>query len=291
MKRLAWLLLLHPAVFGAYQYYFSSPLTTAPGTSWFWNGPAAPSSIGLTSSATTSLISTQTVPAPSTSYEVNMTLHLTNSGGTYTAYLLSSLNGMSGPAPQGTFYSLEIQNPNLSTQAATLVMNRVVNGSVTTLGTLPVHCANGTRLRAVVVNQGSSVLFSVHMDGVFLFDWVDSAILSGQPGVGVSSTPAGDSISEVDFGPHDGVAPSAVNTHDLGLSVFSNSVTLHWQPPLDDANGTGVWRYEIQRNGVYLGAIPETGFWRQQRRSRNQLYVSDLRSRLPPQQRVHVHRR
>jgi hypothetical protein len=104
---------LAPLFFGAYQYYYSDGLTSVDPTKWAQNGSVTPTSGGLTATTANggSLISTVAVPDGSNEYEVRTTLTLLNSGGTYNQYLRASNDAMSGPAAQGTFYSIELQNP------------------------------------------------------------------------------------------------------------------------------------------------------------------------------------
>lgn len=55
-----------------------------------------------------SLISTLTPPGEFG--EVRVRWWITVSGGTYIQYLRASFDALSGPAPQGTYYAVELQN-------------------------------------------------------------------------------------------------------------------------------------------------------------------------------------
>jgi hypothetical protein len=75
---------------------------------------------------------------------------------------------------------------------------------------------------------------------------LSNPIASGQPGVGVFSGVAG-TITEVDIGPYDSVAPLAFNQATVNTSPVQTYLAMRWQPQLDDPNGTGIWRYDISR--------------------------------------------
>jgi len=60
----------------------------------------------------------------------------------------------------------------------------------------------------------------------------------------VRGAPAGNAISLARLGPLDRTPPSPVSVQSVRSSIFSNSVQLQWQTPPDDANGTGVNRFD-----------------------------------------------
>ena len=136
-----------------YNTYASDGLTAFDGNKWTQNGAVTPTPTGLTapSSAGGAWISRLAAPDGSSEYEVRMTLNLTASGGTYAAYLRASTDAMSGPSAQGTYYSVEIQNPTFSGNSctATLAVNRRQNNVITLFGSTPVPCHRDTVVRAV----------------------------------------------------------------------------------------------------------------------------------------------
>jgi RHS repeat-associated protein len=97
------------------------------------------------------------------------------------------------------------------------------------------------------------------MNGNWIIALAESAIATGQPGVGVSVLIDQSGISKVEFGPRDRVAPVPSSAQTIGSTVFPNRVELQWQGGSDGATGTGVWQYFIYRNGTLLGstATPE----------------------------------
>jgi hypothetical protein len=101
-----------------------------------------------------------------------------------------------------------------------------------------------------VYSNGGILIF---LDGVCYLHVGDGAISAGQPGVGAFGTPAGNSISSVALGPHDGTAPAVVDRNTLAVTAFPTSVEMQWQPPSDGASGVGLWRYLLYRNGTFLG--------------------------------------
>ena len=80
------------ALYGTYTYYYTDTLTSINTTNWKQNGILTAGTGGLTSSDSNggSLVSKVAVPDGSSNYEVNTTLTLTQSGGTYVTYLRAS---------------------------------------------------------------------------------------------------------------------------------------------------------------------------------------------------------
>ncbi|MBM3749374.1 MAG: hypothetical protein FJW34_26740, partial [Acidobacteria bacterium] len=103
-------LLLGGLLPAAYQYYYSDSLTGVDPSKWIQNGSVTPTSGGLTAPTTngSSLISTIAVPDGSSEYEVKTTINMAVSGGVFITYLRASSDALSGPAPSGTFYSVEL---------------------------------------------------------------------------------------------------------------------------------------------------------------------------------------
>ena len=242
--------LLGSAAFAAYVYYYSDTLTTINASNWTQNGSVSATSSGLT--ATTgiggSLISKVAVPDGSSQYEVKVTLALAASGGTYVSYLRASTNAMSGPAaPQGTYYSVELQNPTFSggNCSATLAVNKRVSNAVTVLSSTVVACQNGMTIRSVYSSGNLLAPILVYVNNFLYLQVQDSSITSGQPGIGAFGTPAGNSIARVDLGPLDRVAPGAIAQSSIGSSVFPNRVDIQWPGVVDDANGIGLLGYKV----------------------------------------------
>ena len=177
------------AAFATYTYYYTDGLTSINTSNWTENGTLTAGSGGLTSSNSNggSLISKVAVPDGSSNYEVKTTLTLTQSGGTYVTYLRASTNAMSGPAPAGTTYAFEVQNPTFSGSActATMASYKIINGSVTTLATTTIPCNNGMTVRAIYTALSNQIIVYVN-GGIYLLT-ADSSIASGQPGVGAVS--------------------------------------------------------------------------------------------------------
>ncbi|MGO9095977.1 MAG: hypothetical protein ACLQGV_12210, partial [Bryobacteraceae bacterium] len=242
-----------------YLYYAFDGLTAA-STNWSQNGSTTPGAGGLTAPASSggSWISTLAVPDGTNEYEVRLTFNLTASGGTYAAYLRASSNAMSGPSAQGTYYSVELQNPTFSGSActATLAINERQNSTVTALGSTLVPCHTDSILRAV----RTPTQMTVWLDGVDYLTVTDASITTGKPGVGAWATPSGNSIARVDLGPLDRIAPSPVNAASVAISELPNRVDMKWDPAQDNANGVGAALYNLYRNGVPLATLSATEF-------------------------------
>jgi hypothetical protein len=99
------------------------------------------------------LISLATVPDGTSAYEVKSTLTLTQSGGTYVQYLRASPDALSGPAAQGSYVAVELQNPTFTGGACTagLAVYRRVGGAIYALASTTVPCRNGMVIRSVFV--------------------------------------------------------------------------------------------------------------------------------------------
>ncbi len=239
-----------------YQYYYSDNLRSVDSSKWTQNGAINASASGLIATTTNggSLISSVPVPDGSGNYEVTATLKLAASGGNYAVYLHAAPNSMSGPAATGTFYSVELLNPTFNGPncGATLAIYQRTNGTVTQLATTLVPCRSQTSIRAVFVATGAILSYVDQM----LYSYVTTtAIASGQPGVGGSQMPAGNSIIRVDLGPRDAGLPTAVARQSIGASVSPNRVDMQWQPSADDPNGTGVVSYQVLRDNVVLSQV------------------------------------
>ncbi|HXJ39105.1 MAG TPA: hypothetical protein VNH18_07490, partial [Bryobacteraceae bacterium] len=264
IRTIGLLLLLAAAVFGGYTYYYTDALTSINGTNWTQNGSLTATSGGLTSTTANggSLIYIPVQQINPNGYEVKTTLTLSSTagGGTYVTYLRATSNAISGPAPNGTYYSVELQDPTgTPTGSATLSVYKRVSGVITTLGTTTVSRHNGMTIRAVSVvavpGNGSPEALYVYVDNIAYFAplTIDGSIPSGQPGIGIFGiTPSGSSISNVQIGPQDVLAPGQVQGWTVGTSVFPTRVDMQWRGVVDDSAGIGLWRYVVIRSGFSL---------------------------------------
>jgi hypothetical protein len=130
---------------------------------------------------------------------------------------------------------------------ATLTAHKRVNGVLTQLASVQIGCPNGTEVRSII--RGSR--FDVWVNGVWYISVTDTSLASGPPGIGVRYT-ASNTISRVDLGPLDSVAPSPVDAQSIATYALPNSVDMQWQGAADDANGIGVAHYLIYRDSQFL---------------------------------------
>lgn len=151
MKR-TWVWLAAPALFGAYQYYYTDSLTSVNSSNWWTNGVVTPTAAGLTANTATggALISKIAVPDGTSEYEVAATLHIPVSGGTYSLYLRATADAQAGPVGQyyngtGSFYVMEVDNPTWSNGICTATLNALkrVNNTVTLLSSTTIACRDG----------------------------------------------------------------------------------------------------------------------------------------------------
>ncbi len=159
---------------------------------------------------------------------------------------------MSGPAAQGTYYSIELQNPVFNGPActATLAVYKRQSGAITLLGSALVSCKNGMTMRSVFLSYGSIMAYTDNRMALYVGN--TTSITSGKPGIGALNTPSGNSIARVDLGPLDRIAPNTAPPASVSTWVRPNSVDIQLQPPADNANGTGVYYFTVYRNGQFL---------------------------------------
>ena len=67
-------------------------------------------------------------------------------------------------------------------------------------------------------------------------------------------------LSEIDLGNLDSIAPNPVPSGSISATPFYNHVDIQWPATSDDTNGTGVYDYEIWRNGWLVGTTPNLTF-------------------------------
>jgi hypothetical protein len=167
-----------------------------------------------------------------------------------------------GPAAQGTYYSVELQNPTFSGPncTATLAVNKRESGIVTMLGSTVVACHTGMTIRSVFRDDAASLPpLLVYVDNTPYLQISDWSIFSGKPGIGAFATPAGNSIARVDLGPLDRVGPSAFTMQDIGSSIFPTRLDMQWPGVVDNANGVGLFGYQLYVGGglVAIFQAPE----------------------------------
>ncbi|MCC7496339.1 MAG: hypothetical protein IT160_02100 [Bryobacterales bacterium] len=237
----------------AYQYYWND-IFLALGSNWHQNGSIyAWDNKVVTWEPTNggSLISNLNVPDGTPRYEVRSILHLPASGGTYIHYLRASNDALSAPAPAGTYYAIELQNPAYAQDgscSATLAAYKRVSGVVTLLGSNQTTCSDGMILRSVYTGSG----FLAYVNDQLALSGTDSSIASGKPGIGIRDAPQVNSIGTTSLGGLDTTAPAALAPKALTISAFSDHVELQWRASADDPNGIGLYSYSLYRDGNFL---------------------------------------
>jgi len=229
---------------------------------WKPTGKLRPSNA---SSGSSGLVSTIASPTGS-SYEVRMTLALTQSGGMYSALLHASPNASLGTSSAtGTFYAVEVANVAFTNGvcSATVAAYKFVSGTATGLNYTTIPCHSGMVVRAVMLSGGTIV---VYIDNVDYLAVTDTAITSGAPGINVASAPSGNTISQVQLGALDMVAPGVISAASVGSSSFPTRVDLQWQGVVDNQpGGIGLLGYQILRNTpgnspAYIGSSTTPDF-------------------------------
>jgi len=112
------------------------------------------------------------------------------SGGTYVTNPRATTNALNGPAPAGTAYAIEIQNPTCT--SATLAVYKIVSESEASLASTPIPCNNGMTVRVMYTAETGQI--AVFINNALGYLGSDSSIAGGKPGIGVRGPPSGNSI-------------------------------------------------------------------------------------------------
>jgi hypothetical protein len=257
MRTAAALLAAALPAFTGYSYYYADNLASL--NSAEWSGTGAPSVLnGLTSPTAGALISQRATPDGTADNEVSFKLRLNTNCGGYHAYLRATSDALlSSTIIRGTYYAVQISCPILDAEGrarATLVTWRAVAGTVSVVQMIPVTLRADSTVRAVI--RGDLNVLFTYIDNVLVQWYQDPVpIVSGRPGIGVSDSPAANTIAEVKLGAVERIAPSGVDRQTMGVSAYPNVVDLRWNPPADGPTGTGVIRYDVYRDGQHIAGL------------------------------------
>ncbi len=129
-----------------------------------------------------------------------------------------------------------------------------VSGSPTTIGsTSGILISPGTTIRSIIFGTNLWVVINGQIVGTFTVP-----ATTGQPGFGGKSGVV--YFSNVKFGHHDTVAPSAPGVTGIRSSVLPTQVSLAWNTSVDDSTGIGVCEYQIARGSTSIGVTPQPEF-------------------------------
>ena len=241
-------------LFAAYSYYYTDNFATIDPTKWAGSGTG--NGPGLTSGT---LISTVAVPGGSREYEVKSTLAIPSSGysATFRQYLRADPNGGSSHY-RVEFYTFT--NYSGVCTGTVQVIKRDSGGVETQLGSALTGCSNPVTLRSLVTESAYVVVFVNNVMALYLPDtgpWIQS--YDRRPGVGVSGGASGNAMTQAELGNRDTVAPSAP-TNITCTAMSPTRIDGQWYAAADGANGIGVWRYHVYRNGVFWTYAYATSF-------------------------------
>ena len=157
-----------------------------------------------------------------TEYEVNSTLYITQSGGSYLQYVRASSNAAltsDTGAGVGTFHAMEIQNPQIDQHgncSATLVAWEKSSASSPAViqSSWVVPCQSTNQMRTVVYSLPASGITKVWtiLNGNLLSS--TTALTTGQPGLGqiqTISANGGNGFGNALFGPRSVVSPAPIS--------------------------------------------------------------------------------
>ena len=74
-------------------------------------------------------------------------------------------------------------------------------------------------------------------------------------GIGIRSAPAANSLSTIELGPLDRLAPGPLRSADVQVSTSAKRVELTWPRITDDPNGVGMGIYTISRDGKVVANL------------------------------------
>ncbi|HXE64182.1 MAG TPA: hypothetical protein VN519_11620, partial [Bryobacteraceae bacterium] len=160
------------------------------------------------------------------------------------AYGQGVVNGgwCSDCASLGSYTSVEI------TAASQLTVKQCSSGSCTSLGGTTLVVPTTMLMRTVVWGTNLRVYIN---DSLV---WSGSIPLTyGQPGIGGTGNITYNQylfVTDTYVGHRDSTEPSAVLSTSLRSSILPSSASLAWQGAADDANGIGVYGYNISRSDV-----------------------------------------
>ena len=189
-------------------------------------------------------------------YEVVTWLGWKFAGGRVIQFLRASSDTVTSGT--GSYVSVELDVTNWSNGGSVnpLLIKQCINGIVTQLGSVTIATGYVPTDSFAYVAIRSMIFGStlrVYTGNTLLGTWTVTPS-AGKPGFGAVGY-----VSDIDLWPqfmighHDTIAPGTISSN-IVKSAYSSSISFKWQPVTDDANGTGVVRYEISRDGVMMGS-------------------------------------
>jgi RHS repeat-associated protein len=251
---------------GAYTYYYTENGASPVWSNWTVESTGGGNLVSQWYSAggfggiTASDVNTwgrMTYPSTSASPgEIKLTYRMGNlslSGGSAIVYFGASSDFSFSNQSAGSAYQLTL---GYASSGSYYWLYKIVNGSSTQLSFGAVAGAGHDNMTLRVVRHSNGLILA-YLDNVRFLDYSDTSLTGGRMAFYVyrpDSTLANDPlISEVDLGHLDSTPPNAISSGSIGVSAFSNHVDLQWPAGTDDTNGSGVYDYEIYRNGGLVG--------------------------------------
>src|SRR5262249_295934 len=145
---------------------------------------------------------------------------------TFNEYLSTSIPNVGDGGPTGGYAQISVYPAGGTNYAFITVTYNATNGW-TTMGSTSVSTHNGVAIKATMSATNPRII-SVYVDNVLKLSGTTSS-WSGFPnsgGIGGCYSGSGNSISHVDVGPLDSVAPTAVPSGSIGVSSFTTHIDL-----------------------------------------------------------------
>jgi len=194
--------------------------------------------------------------------EVKLTYRMatTTFPGTATVYLGASTDlSAPGAPPAGSGYKIDFQ---FSSTGSNYSLSKIVSGQFTVVSSGVFGPGHDLMTLRFVRNPSGLILG--YMDNVRFLQYSDATYISGRMAVELGfdsyQQASGPLLSQIDLGNLDSTAPDAVPSGSISATPFYNHVDIQWPAVSDDANGTGIYDYEIYRNGWLVGSTSDVSF-------------------------------
>lgn len=276
MKRALWVipvLVIVGAWFarGAYTYYYTENGASPNWSNWivqnyagqlgaYSYAPGGYGGIGFDTpgSGTGRMTYPSTTASPG---EVKLTYRMaTMIPGSGDVYLSASTDlSAPGASPAGSGYKIYFE---FAPTGSTYSLSKIVNGQFTVLASGVFGPSHDLMTLRFVRNSNGLILG--YLDDERFLQYSDTTYISGRIAVELASSTyqvaSGPLLSQIDLGNPDSTAPNAVPSGSISATPFYNHVDIQWPAASDDANGTGIYDYEIYRNGWLVGSTSDLSF-------------------------------
>ncbi len=154
-----------------------------------------------------------------------------------------------------TYYWVNIVSNGSAIQLYKQYLDSHLNPQVVSLTGTAFNFGDNSIVRAVTRPDGaiqSATDVIIYVNNAEVVWYQDSPGLgpSGQAELLVYGTGNGSNLlSEINLGPYSTVSPNTIPASSISTSATSNQVSVSWPAGTESANGTGIWGYQLWRDG------------------------------------------